>query len=263
MAEPIEYRDDVTEEIDHSPFPLGERRADDVRDFGFLMAETVDLAPLEILPTYRYYGIHDANDGNPTIADTPLNQSRCHAYQDRAKPDPLGCGHCVGYAAKHYLLCYPTVNRALHLSGSDIYHEAQRVDEWGGTQYQGTSVRAGLKVLQTKGFISSYVWTSSVETVAQWILSGRGPVLVGTSWYAGMDYPSMSNGYRVQPTGHNRGGHAYLIDGVNQSTRKARILNSWGNWGQRGRAWITWPDLQKLFDERPNAAASPVEVYRG
>jgi hypothetical protein len=32
-----------------------------------------------------------------------------------------------------------------------LYHEAQKVDEWPGEDYEGTSVRAGLDVLRTRG----------------------------------------------------------------------------------------------------------------
>jgi hypothetical protein len=32
-----------------------------------------------------------------------------------------------------------------------LYHEAQRIDEWPGEDYDGTSVRAGMDVLRTEG----------------------------------------------------------------------------------------------------------------
>jgi hypothetical protein len=263
MVDPIAYQDDIEQPIVNAPFPLGERRADDVRDAAFLMADAVPLPPLTALPTYRYYGVYGSLTGDTRYTNTPLSQMLAHAKGNPNARDPLGNGHCVGYSMKHLLLCHPIVNKAPTLSGSDIYHLAQTMDEWDGTAYQGTSVRAGLKALQSLGFIGGYLWTSSPATVAQWLLSGRGPVCIGSSWYGGMDFPNKASGYRIAPTGTNRGGHAYIIDGVNQALRRFRILNSWGpTWGQNGRAFLTWDDLQFLMSERANAAASPVEYVR-
>ena len=262
MVEPITYTDDVHEPIDDGALPLGERRADDVRDAAFLMEASVSLPDLTELPAYKYYGRYDSNDGDPRYTDTPLNQTYAHARDNPAIKDPLGNGHCVGYSIKHLLLCYPVVNIAPKLSGSDIYHLAQMLDEWPGNNYQGTSVRAGLKALKSLGFIDTYVWTSQAETVAQWLLSGRGPVAIGSDWLTGMDRPTKANGYTITPTGNKRGGHAYLIDGISQRTRRFRVLNSWGTWGLNGRAYIGWDDLQTLMSERSNAAASPLEIKK-
>ncbi len=261
MTDPI--IEDVTQPLDDGIRPLGERRADDVRDALFLMADAVPLPDLSTLPAYRFYGCYDSRTGDQRYLNTPLNQMLSHAKDNPAVRDPLGNGHCVGYSMKHLLLCYPVVNKAPTLSGSDIYHLAQTMDSWAGTDYNGTSVRAGLKALQSLGFINAYVWSSSAETVAQWLLSGRGPVCIGSSWFTGMDFPSKSNGYTITPTGKDRGGHAWILDGVNQASKRFRLLNSWGTgFGQNGRAWISFDDLQTLMDERPNAAASPVEMRK-
>jgi hypothetical protein len=261
MVEPFTFKEDVAEALPPTPYPMGERRVDDVRDGSHLMS-ALHLPRLEALPAYRYYGVYDSGDALDTrsiIMNTPLDQSHCHARNDRLHPDPLGCGHCVGYGMKHLLLCYPVVNKGAAYSGSDIYHRAQAIDEWAGTNYQGTSVRAGLKALVALGYVGAYVWTSSADVVAQWLLSGRGPVVVGTSWFFRMFDPTSNGGYLV-PTGSNVGGHCWVIDGVNQQTRVFRMLNSWGRyWGVNGRANIRWSDLQKLLSERPNAAASATE----
>lgn len=260
---PIVYRENVEVPYPETPHPLGARLSHDVRDL--MMTDVVDLPDLDALPMFRYYGMYDSGDSvdpRSIIQNTPLDQGHCHAENDRTHADPLGCGHCVGYAMKHVLLAYPIVNRAPTLSGSDIYFRAQRLDEWSGMNYQGTSLRAGLKALQSYGYAGTYVFTGSTETVAQWLLSNRGPVTVATNWYQQMFYPKDHNNFLV-PTGSLAGGHCWLIDGVNRDTRVFRMINSWGRyWGVNGRSWIRWNDLQSLFDKGPNPAASVVEFLK-
>lgn len=255
------YKDKATRRVPSTPFPLGELRADDSRDNDHRMEDRLSVG-LTAPPPYLYYDVYDgglAKDARSIYQNTPLNQSNCHSKTSRTAKDPLGCGHCVGYANKHLLLVRrPVLNVAPTLSGSDVYHLAQTLDEWSGTNYQGTSVRAGLKALQKLGYGGEYVWTSDVMVVANWLLSGRGPVIVGTDWHTGMFTPSAS-GF-IRPTGSVVGGHCYLFDGCNAVEKKLRILNSWGAyWGTNGRAWITFADAQTLMGRRPNAAASFTE----
>lgn len=56
-------------------------------------------------------------------------------------------GACVGYGISRLA---SLLNRVRY-DASWLYHEAQRVDEWPGEGYDGTSVRAGLDVLRTSG----------------------------------------------------------------------------------------------------------------
>ena len=65
--------------------------------------------------------------------------------------------HCVGYAWSGWLQASPTRTRTGPLP-TLIYTESQKVDEWPGESYDGTSVRAGAKFLSTQGRISEYVW---------------------------------------------------------------------------------------------------------
>lgn len=164
---------------------------------------------------------------------------------------------CVGHAWRQWLSSAPLMTK----SGPDafaIYHEAQRVDEWAGENYDGTSVRAGAKVLVSRGHISEYRWAYDALDIAVWLLSGQGSVVLGTAWYSGMFTPDR-HGF-IRPTGRIVGGHAYLCIGYSADAGRFRIVNSWGHgWGQNGRAWIQTADLVRLLNEDGEAAAA-VEI---
>src|SRR3990167_7914954 len=88
--------------------------------------------------------------------------------------DQNGWQHCVAYAWKQWLMASP-LRQGHGVNPAEVYAAAQRIDEWPGEAYDGTSVRAGAKILQELGFIGSYLWASSVEEIRQWILV-NGPV---------------------------------------------------------------------------------------
>lgn len=168
--------------------------------------------------------------------------------------------HCVGYSWTHWIEDGPITHKgpAPIINPSVLYKEAQRVDEWAGENYDGTSVRAGAKALQSRGLITNYLWAWDVNTVAQAILT-TGPVVVGTNWYNQMFYPDQYG--KIYIYGRSVGGHAYLLNGVNTKTRMFRIKNSWGqNWGRKGHAFISFDDMQRLIDEQGEACLA-VENY--
>lgn len=175
---------------------------------------------------------------------------------------------CVAYSAAKYLLTHRIVNRPYE-SCESFYKRCQKVDEWPGEDYDGTSVNASCKVLRADGFISKWTWAFETEPVIRHILE-IGPVMLGTDWTMDMFTPDRW-GY-IWPTGTSVGGHAYLLIGANRlrqnpdKTRGAvRILNSWGpNWGHyKGRAWMSFDTLDKLMkglSRWPGEAAAPIET---
>lgn len=157
--------------------------------------------------------------------------------------------HCVGYSWTHWIEDGPVTHKgqAPIINPESVYREAQLVDEWAGEQYDGTSVRAGAKVLQSKGLIQSYLWAWDVNTLADAVLN-LGPVVVGTYWYENMFFPNSKGILRVG--GYIAGGHAYLINGVNTKRELFRIKNSWGReWGKNGYAYISFADMARLIAE--------------
>ena len=159
--------------------------------------------------------------------------------------------HCVAYSWVHWLIEGPTTQ----FKGDEkiippynpttLYHEAQKVDVWQGEAYDGTSVRAGAKILKNAGFIGSYAWAWDLNTTIQAVLT-TGPVVVGTTWLYDMFFPD-ENGI-ISASGAFQGGHAYLLDGINVNKKLFRIKNSWGrSWGKKGFAYISFDDMEKLI----------------
>jgi hypothetical protein len=150
------------------------------------------------------------------------------------------------------------IRQGAKIDTATLYHDCQLNDEWPGEDYDGTSVRAGAKVLTDRGFITQYRWAESIADIRDWILL-RGPVVLGTTWYDNMFYPD-SKGY-VYPTGGLAGGHAYMAYGYSSTYRRFRCINSWGaDWGQNGRFWLKESDLQTLLFDDGEACVATEET---
>jgi hypothetical protein len=165
---------------------------------------------------------------------------------------------CVAYAWEQYLLSAPVKNK-YYKDPDKLYNEAQIADEWPGEDYDGTSVRAGAKVLQDAGYIKEYNWAFDIETVVNYLLS-TGPVVMGTNWDNAMFYPfefGKDKQQFIRRGGGNAGGHAYVLKGVNikracwcGTPGVARIINSWSaSWGDGGKVWICLKELDTLIKE--------------
>lgn len=157
---------------------------------------------------------------------------------------------CVGFAWKQFLQTTPR-RTLVGPSGQVIYQEAQHVDEWEGNAYAGTSVRAGAKVLTSRGHLTEYIWGFDVPSLQNYVLT-RGPVVLGTNWYQGMSTPD-KNGW-VYPTGSITGGHAYVACGYSSARSAFRCMNSWKNhdgtwWGQNGKFWLHKDELARLLQD--------------
>ncbi len=161
--------------------------------------------------------------------------------------DQVDTSACVGFSWAHWIEDGPITHagRKPLVDPISIYDEAKKVDEWEGEDYDGTSVRAGAKVLKSLNLIKSYRWTTKVMTLANAILT-QGPCVLGTWWYSGMMDPDAS-GF-IEPTGQILGGHAYLLNGVNMKSGKFRLKQSWGrDWGKAGNAFLTFESVEKLL----------------
>lgn len=111
-------------------------------------------------------------------------------------------GACVGFSLSRAM---SWLNRKSY-DGFWLYHEAQKIDEWEGENYEGTSVRAACNVLKTVGHsrvydgrtlnpseqhgIQAYRWATDINDVLN-VVGGiqkeRGAITFRNSW--GMSYP--------------------------------------------------------------------------
>lgn len=184
-------------------------------------------------------------------------------YQHWTAPKALDQGRsstCVGHGCHQLLRCSPVRNVKNIPDPYQIYNEAQLIDEWEGENYDGTSVRAGIKVLARKGYLSSYRWAFDGQTAVNHILN-IAPVVIGINWYAGM-MATDDRGF-IYPKGKLVGGHCVLACGVNLiekcpdgTTGAVTILNSWSpQWGRKGRAKLSMQAFDELIRDDGEAAA--------
>lgn len=176
--------------------------------------------------------------------------------------DQGSTGTCVGHGWAGWLMASPTRTKN-GPSPFTIYRECLAVDEWPSNDAEatlpdsqlqfGTSVRAGAKALTNRGHIEEYVWGFDLDTVKRYVLL-RGPVVMGSDWFSGFMTPD-SKGF-VQLTGAVVGGHCYLVNGYSKRLRAFRGLNSWGDWGQRGRFWLPEAVMAALMEAGAEAASA-------
>jgi len=203
------------------PFSLGRHYIPDIRDRNYLIKDKLNIKPTSI--TIRYW---EDNEWWGDQGNTPM---------------------CVGYAWAHWIEDGPITHGGVPpiVPPQLIYSEAQKVDEWPGENYDGTSVRGAAKYLQKSGKIKSYLWAYDLNTLVNTVLNVS-PVVVGTYWYLRMFYPD-KNGL-IKIGGPIAGGHAYVINGVDTTKKLFRIKNSWGRqWGQGGHAYISFSDMERLI----------------
>jgi hypothetical protein len=167
---------------------------------------------------------------------------------DKVPLDQGNEGSCVGHGIAHELIAEPVPCLEVDhdYARNQIYLPAQLIDEFPDTPpAEGTSVLAGLKIINQLGWCDEYRW-SFTHLDTQLGIGYEGPGICGSDWYSGMDETD-SNGF-IHVTGSIEGGHCYLFLGVNLEEEYFTILNSWGTWGidGTGRAKLSFTDYEKL-----------------
>lgn len=220
---------------------FGRRAAPDVNDKKYPMRML--LRPTTI-PKSRYY---------PSGVQLPLNQGNT--------------GTCVAHAWTGFMSAAPLMVKPLP-SPFALYKKIVLLDEWDDNDHEatapidqlqfGTSVRAGVKHLQTAGHIKSYLWALNADDAALWLLTGKGSIVLGTNWY--WDMGDTDGVKPVSLTGGLAGGHAFLCLGYSRVTKQFRCVNSWGReYGHVGRFWIRHADMERLIARESGEACAAVE----
>jgi hypothetical protein len=158
---------------------------------------------------------------------------------------------CVVYSWSHWFEDGPVIENIILgrqkpiFDTGQFYIECQKRDGINEESYEGTTVRAGAKVLKELGIVKEYRWAFSIDEVIK-AVTYLGPMVVGTMWYERMSNPSSK--YIMTPRGNPLGGHAYMINGIDNNNELFRIKNSWGTrWAQHGQAYISFRNFEKLL----------------
>lgn len=177
---------------------------------------------------------------------------RSYTWRCEVQLNQGNVGACVGFSWAAELAARPAViPNITDVMGFNLYHEAQRLDEWPGEAYEGSSVLGGAKAIKARGFLEEYRWAFGLDDLVL-AIGYRGPAVLGINWYSGMFSPD--NAGIIHPTGNVVGGHAILANGVSISKRLIRLHNSWGQWwGINGDAFISFDDLNRLLHEQGEA----------
>lgn len=195
-----------------------------------------------------------------SVAKQATGITHKHWWMGQEVLDQGSSPHCVAYSGLKYLQAGPITN-TLPFDTKELYDNCQKVDEWDGEDYDGTSVRACFRIFKDLGYIKEYRWAFDVQTVVNHLLT-VGPVVMGTNWTLNM-FSLDSEGF-ISYSGAGYGGHAYILSGVNVNKKcpdgtvgAVRMLNSWGEgWGDKGRAWISFSDLSRLIKDYGEACVA-------
>lgn len=175
--------------------------------------------------------------------------------------DQGATSQCVAYSGVRYLTSGPVRNKPIPFD--ELYRQCQELDEWEGSDYDGTSVRGLMKAFKARGLVSEYSWAFELAPVIDHLLT-VGPVEMGTTWSDEMANPTIWGYVTLSDIDESTGGHAWCIIGASRKRKNpdgtvgaVRAVNSWGTgWGDRGRFWLTFHDLEKLIKADGEAAVA-------
>lgn len=179
----------------------------------------------------------------------PERKPRSYTWSLPISPlNQLQTSACVGFAFAHELAARPVRVQGIDYEyAQGIYRRAQELDEWEGSNYDGTSVLAGAKAVKESGKIKEYRWAFGLDEAILTI--GYSPVVIGINWYTGM-METDSDGF-IHVTGSIAGGHAIFTNGISLKGKYVKLLNSWGQeWGQDGTCKLSFDDFGRLLSEQ-------------
>ena len=211
--------------------------------------------------TFDWKPRFDKRSLNFTIVDTfgistPLKTRRRNQWGIYLDQDMEGA--CVGFGTAKALLQTPKRRKNItNQIARDIYHRAKDLDEWPGTDYDGTSVLAAMKTMHEAGWISAYYWATSLKQMQHAVSSDLGPIVFGCLWYEGM-WDVDSKGY-IKPEGYILGGHCVCLGGIDMKRGAFIVNNSWGpTWGGNGApvssAFLSFEHADLLLHQQGEAA---------
>jgi hypothetical protein len=171
-------------------------------------------------------------------------------WSSRKVLDQLKTPHCVGFSWAGWGISSPVEDDWNNCTGHDIYSRCKQID--GFPEKDGSTVRAGAKVMKLMGRLGTYFFARDVDEALDYV-ARFGPVVFGTIFTEGMCKPSLIGGI-IRPTGKVIGGHAYDIVGVDN--QYATIKQSWGEkHGKGGYVRLAIADLKAIWKAGGEACA--------
>ena len=204
------------------------------------------MAKLDRIPHFdersKAFGIRE-------VLPTPVPR-RSYTWSVGVKLDQGEEGACVGFGWADEEAAKPVVvPDVTNDTGFTIYHAAQAIDRSEGRNYDdGATVLAGAKAQVQRGYLLEYRWAlgpgaNAAENDLALAVGYKGPAVLGTNWWTGMDDPDV-HGY-LHPTGTVRGGHCYLVYAYNI----AKGYAVWNSWGTGHYGWIHPTDMITLLGD--------------
>lgn len=124
--------------------------------------------------------------------------------------------------------------------------------------YEGTSVLAGMKVLQRMGYVEEYRWAFGLDDLVL-AVGHTGPAVIGIPWFTDM-FDVRSCGH-IHVGGQVAGGHAILVKGVSVKHKTFTLHNSWGaSWGNGGDCKVSWDEMEYLLHQQGEACIPVIRV---
>lgn len=157
-------------------------------------------------------------------------------------------GTCTEHGSYHLVVGSPIATRSQSKLWPQYsaYREYILDDEWPGNDAEatgpdsglqfGSSVRAAMKWLQKKGYISGYAWAFQRSPASLWVRT-KGIVVQGTNWYESMFNLTTEGIAKITKTTTLAGGHCYAWIGADEHRGLDLYANSWDNWGIDRRAF--------------------------
>lgn len=208
----------------------------------------------------RLVNFDEKSKDYPIMATIEAKQPRSYTWRCLSHLDQGPDGACIGFSMAHELVARPKEiqNIDAKFAKEQIYWEAQKIDPWPGGSYpgndhfyEGTSVLAGMKILQRLGYVEEYRWAFSLNDLVM-AVGYSGPAVLGLSWHDSMFNPHSCG--QLHTYGNIVGGHAILCKGVSVKNRTFTLHNSWGSsWGINGDAFISWEEMEKLLHNNGEA----------
>lgn len=143
-----------------------------------------------------------------------------------------------------------------------LYSAAETID--GDGPYppndNGSTGPSVCQAAKNMGLISGYTHCATLADVLDALMGG--PVIVGVNWYDSFDTPSTAGLVAIARDAQVRGGHEFLLRGLDVDAKAVNADNSWGtSWGVSGSFMLGWDTLTRLLAEQGDGTVSiPVTV---